>query len=96
VVVASGGYPGTFDVGKKIIGLEEASKIEGVKVFHAGTSKRDGGYFTSGGRVLGVTARAADLPTAVGRVYDAVARIGFEDAYFRKDIAARALKNKGR
>src|SRR5215470_11639282 len=92
VVVASGGYPGTFDVGKKIIGLEEASKIEGVKVFHAGTSKRDGGYFTSGGRVLGVTARAADLPTAVGRVYDAVARIGFEDAYFRKDIAARALK----
>src|SRR5215813_4092862 len=47
VVVASGGYPGTFDVGKKIIGLEEASKIDGVKVFHAGTSKRDGGYFTS-------------------------------------------------
>ena len=92
VVMASGGYPGTFDVGKKITGLEEASKIEGVKVFHAGTTRHDGGYFTAGGRVLGVTARAADLKTAVGRAYDGVSMIKFEGAHYRKDIAARALK----
>ena len=92
VVMASGGYPGTFDVGKKITGLEEASKIEGVKVFHAGTTRHDGGYFTAGGRVLGVTARAADLKTAVERAYDGVSMIKFEGAHYRKDIAARALK----
>ena len=92
VVMSSGGYPGTFEVGKKIMGLEEAGKIEGVKVFHAGTSKRDGGYYTAGGRVLGVTAHDADLRTAVDRVYAAVSKIGFEGAHYRKDIAARALK----
>src|SRR5216684_8825175 len=92
VVMASGGYPGTFDVGKKITGLDAAGAVEGVKVFHAGTSKRDGAYYTAGGRVLGVTARAADLPTAVQRAYDVVSKIGFEGAHYRKDIAARALK----
>jgi phosphoribosylamine--glycine ligase len=92
VVMASGGYPGTFEVGKKIMGIEDAYRLEGVKVFHAGTSKRDGAYYTAGGRVLGVTARAADLKTAVARAYDTVGRIGFENAHFRKDIAARALK----
>jgi phosphoribosylamine--glycine ligase len=92
VVMSSGGYPGTFEVGKKIMGLEEAGKIEGVKVFHAGTSKRDGAYYTAGGRVLGVTARAADLRTVVDRVYSAVSKIGFEGINYRKDIAARALK----
>ena len=92
VVMASGGYPGTFEVGKKIIGIEDADKIEGVKVFHAGTTKRDGGYYTAGGRVLGVTARAADLDSAVARAYEAVGRIRFENAHYRKDIAARAAK----
>jgi phosphoribosylamine---glycine ligase len=92
VVMSSGGYPGTFEVGKKMMGLEEAGKIEGVKVFHAGTSKRDGGYYTAGGRVLGVTAHDADLRTAVDRVYAAVSKIGFEGAHYRKDIAVRALK----
>jgi phosphoribosylamine--glycine ligase len=92
VVMASGGYPGTFEAGKKIMGLERAEKMEGVKVFHAGTTKRDGAYYTSGGRVLGVSARAADLPTAVQRAYEAVSSIGFEGAHYRKDIAARALK----
>jgi phosphoribosylamine--glycine ligase len=92
VVMSSGGYPGTFEAGKKIIGLEEAGKMAGVRVFHAGTSKRDGGYYTAGGRVLGVTAQAADLPTAVQRAYDAVGKIGFEGAHYRKDIAALALK----
>jgi len=92
VVMASGGYPGAFEAGKKIIGLEEAAGLEGVKVFHAGTSRRDGGFYTSGGRVLGVTARAADLPVAVARAYEACAKIGFDGAHYRKDIAARALK----
>src|SRR5215472_6240832 len=92
VVMSSGGYPGTFEVGKRIDGLEDAAAVEGVKVFHAGTSKRDGVYYTSGGRVLGVTARAPDLKTAVTRAYEATSRITFEGAHYRKDIAVRALK----
>jgi phosphoribosylamine---glycine ligase len=92
VVIASGGYPGTFEAGKKIAGLEQAGAVEGVKVFHAATSNRDDVYFTSGGRVLGVTAHAPDLPSAVQRAYNAVSRIGFEGMHYRKDIAARALR----
>jgi phosphoribosylamine---glycine ligase len=92
VVMSSGGYPGTFEAGKKIIGLEEAAGVEGMKVFHAGTAKHDDAYFTSGGRVLGVTARAADLETAVDRAYEAVSKLGFEGAHYRTDIAARAVK----
>ncbi len=92
VVMASGGYPGTFAVGKRIDGLAEAGAVEGVKVFHAGTSQRDGVFYTAGGRVLGVTARARDLKTAVARAYQACARISFEGAHYRKDIAGRALK----
>jgi phosphoribosylamine---glycine ligase len=92
VVVASSGYPGTFEAGKKIAGLDQAEQIPGVKVFHAATSKRDDVYFTSGGRVLGVTARAADLAMAVQNAYSAVSNIGFEGMHYRKDIAARAFK----
>jgi phosphoribosylamine---glycine ligase len=92
VVMSSGGYPGIFEAGKRIDGLDDAAKIEGVKVFHAGTSKRGGIYYTSGGRVLGVTARGPDLQTAVKRAYEACAKISFEGAHYRKDIAARALK----
>jgi phosphoribosylamine--glycine ligase len=92
VVMASGGYPGAYEAGKKIAGLEDAAKVDGVKVFHAGTSKRDDAFYTSGGRVLGVTARAAELETAVQRAYEACAKIGFEGAHYRRDIAARALK----
>src|SRR5271169_762155 len=92
VVMSSGGYPGTFSAGKRIDGLDEAGAIQGVKVFHAGTSKRDGVYYTAGGRVLGVTARAADLKTAVGRAYEACGKISFDGAHYRKDIAGRALK----
>jgi len=94
VVIASGGYPGTFAVGKKIIGLDEAAKVDGVKVFHAGTSRNDGTYLTAGGRVLGVTARAKDLQSAVDRAYQATSKIGFEGSHYRKDIAARALNRK--
>jgi phosphoribosylamine--glycine ligase len=92
VVMASGGYPGTFEQGKRIDGIEEAGALEGVKVFHAGTSKRDGIYYTAGGRVLSVTARAHDLDAAVERAYEACAKISFAGAHYRKDIAARALK----
>jgi phosphoribosylamine--glycine ligase len=92
VVMSSGGYPGTFDAGKKISGVGEAAKINGVRVFHAGTTKRDGAYYTSGGRVLGVSARAPELEMAVRRAYDACAKISFDGAHYRKDIAARALK----
>jgi len=92
VVVASGGYPGAYEAGKKIIGLEQAAKIDGVKVFHAGTSGREGGFYTSGGRVLGVAARATTLPKALDAAYQATSTIGFEGAHYRKDIAARALK----
>ena len=92
VVMASGGYPGTFEMGKKISGLEDAERIAGVKVFHAGTTKHDDAYFTAGGRVLGITARAASLELAVERAYEAAGKISFGDAYYRKDIAARALK----
>jgi phosphoribosylamine--glycine ligase len=90
--MASGGYPGTIEVGKKIAGIEAADELAGVKVFHAGTTTRDGAYYTSGGRVLGVTARASDLKSAVARAYDAVAKISFDGARYRTDIAARALK----
>jgi len=92
VVMASGGYPGTFDVGKNIVGLDAAGAVEGVKVFHAGTSKRSGEFFTAGGRVLGVSARAKGLETAVQRVYEACGKIRFEGALYRRDIAGRALK----
>jgi phosphoribosylamine---glycine ligase len=92
VVVASGGYPGAFLSGKPISGLERAAQVRDVVVFHAGTSKRDGQFYTSGGRVLGVTARAPRLQDAIARAYEAISHISFEEMYFRKDIGARALK----
>jgi phosphoribosylamine--glycine ligase len=92
VVMASGGYPGTFEVGKKISGLDEAGAIDGVKVFHAGTVKRGGDFYTAGGRVLGISARADSLERAAGRAYEACGKIRFDGAHYRKDIAGRALK----
>ena len=93
VVLASGGYPGAYEMGKKISGIEEADRLEGVKVFHAGTVACDGAFYTAGGRVLGVTARGGDLAQAVERAYAGVARIRFEGMHYRKDIAARALRS---
>jgi len=93
VVMASGGYPGAFEAGKLITGIGEADRMYGVKVFHAGTNRRDGSYYTSGGRVLGVTARGKDLPEAVERAYDAVMKVRFDGMHYRKDIAARGLKH---
>lgn len=92
VVIASGGYPEAYEAGKKITGLDEAAKLAGVKVFHAGTSKNGQDFFTTGGRVLGVTARAETLETAVQRAYEACSMITFDGAHCRKDIGARALK----
>ncbi len=92
VVMASGGYPGSFEAGKMITGIDEADRIYGVKVFHAGTTRREGAYYSSGGRVLGVTARGVDLPEAVDRAYDAVMKIRFDGMQYRKDIAARGLR----
>src|SRR2546423_2296953 len=87
VVMSSGGYPGAFEAGKKITGLEAAGAIEGVKVFHAGTTKRDGAYYTAGGRVLSVSARAPELQTALQRAYQACEKIRFDGAHYRRDIA---------
>ncbi len=92
VVLASGGYPGAYETGKQIFGLDDAAAMENVVVFHAGTTRREGAYYTAGGRVLGVTARGADLQTAIERVYAACAKISFDGMHYRKDIGARALK----
>jgi phosphoribosylamine--glycine ligase len=92
VVMSSGGYPGVFEIGKKITGIEDAERTDGVRVFHSGTTHHSGSYYTAGGRVLGVTACAANLGSAVQRAYEAVSKINFEGAHYRTDIAARALK----
>jgi phosphoribosylamine--glycine ligase len=92
VVMASGGYPGAYDKGIPITGLDDAERVPGVTVFHAGTATDErGSIVTSGGRVLGVTATASDLGMARRRAYEAVARIQFTGAHHRTDIAADAL-----
>lgn len=94
VVIASGGYPDKYETGKEIIGLDAASEIENVIVFHAGTKLDRGKALTSGGRVLGVTAvgSADELETTIGRAYQAVSKITFDGAYYRSDIGAKALR----
>ena len=91
VILAAGGYPGSYKKGTPIYGLDEAAKIPDCMVFHAGTALKDGHVVTSGGRVLAVTALGPDLETAVARAYAAVAKIRFEGAHYRKDIAHRAF-----
>jgi phosphoribosylamine--glycine ligase len=89
VVLASGGYPGKFEVGKRIDGLTAAELITGVKVLHAGTKRVGEAIVTNGGRVLGVTAAAPSLDAALSSVYKAAARIHFDGMHYRKDIGAR-------
>jgi len=91
VVMASGGYPGSYTKGKPILGLAEAAMLPNVKVFHAGTAKSGDQIVTNGGRVLGVTAWAKDLKSAQAAAYAAVGKICFDGAHFRRDIAAKAL-----
>ncbi len=91
VVMASGGYPGSYPKGKVITGLDAANALPNTKVFHAGTAKKDGQIVTNGGRVLGVTAWAKDLAIARDAAYAAVEKIQFEGAHYRRDIAAKAL-----
>jgi phosphoribosylamine--glycine ligase len=94
VVLASEGYPDTPKLGKVIHGLKQADQVPGVKVFHAGTRHTGDEFVTNGGRVLGVTARAPDLRSAVERAYEAVSRINFEGMQYRRDIAKRGLRGK--
>jgi phosphoribosylamine---glycine ligase len=86
VVMASGGYPGSYETGKSISGLDHAEKAHGVTVFHAGTQRDGDRIVTAGGRVLGVTAMGATLSDARKNAYEAVAKIHFDGSYFRRDI----------
>lgn len=86
VVMASGGYPVKYKKGIEITGLDENGQLGGVTVYHAGTSCRNGKFYTDGGRVLGVTALGKDLPHAVAKAYAGVDKIHFDGAHFRHDI----------
>jgi phosphoribosylamine--glycine ligase len=94
VVMASHGYPGSYAKGKVITGLAEVAKLPDVKVFHAGTALENRLVVTDGGRVLGVTALGDTLAEAKRKVYEAVSRIHFQGAFYRRDIADRALVRK--
>ncbi|MCK4625298.1 MAG: phosphoribosylamine--glycine ligase, partial [Phycisphaerae bacterium] len=92
VVMASGGYPGSYEKGHEITGIAEADALGDVKVFHAGTAIDDGKVVTAGGRVLGVTALGDTIADAQKRAYEAVDKIKFKDACYRRDIADKALQ----
>lgn len=92
VVMASGGYPKDYRKGYAIDGIAEADKLDGVKVFHAGTATKDGKTVNTGGRVLGVTARGENLTETIKLAYEAVEKIHWTDVHYRKDIGAKALK----
>jgi len=94
VVMAAKGYPLSYQKGMPITGIEDAERLSGVHVFHAGTSMKDGKLVTSGGRVLGVTALGPDLAQAQKQAYAAVDRIHFDKKYFRRDIGDKGLKKK--
>ena len=89
--MASAGYPGEVETGKKISGLDDCAKMENVHLFHAGTRRSNGNVVTNGGRVLAVTALGATLAAARDRAYAAVAKIDFEGCHYRRDIALAAL-----
>ena len=94
VVMASGGYPGSYENGKQIRGLAKAAAVPGVEVFHAGTARIKNRISTAGGRVLGITAIEKDLQTAINRAYQAVNEISWTNCYFRKDIGGKAIMRK--
>lgn len=92
VVMASGGYPGQYDNGKEIKGLDSLKNQEGISVFHAGTKSGNGKIVTNGGRVLNVVACGEDIKEAQNKVYEAVGKISFDGAHYRRDIADKAIK----
>jgi phosphoribosylamine--glycine ligase len=91
VVLVAGGYPGKVENGKQITGLDEAKRIQGVKVYHAGTRVEDGKFYTSGGRILNITARGATLAEALERAYFVAQMIDFEGKAYRNDIGKKGL-----
>jgi len=92
VVLAAGGYPGHYEKGFPINGLDRIDQLEDVIVFHAGTNLKNGAIVTSGGRVLGVTALGDNIKFAIEKAYRAVDLIHFKGMHYRKDIGKRALK----
>lgn len=92
VVMAAAGYPDSYEKGKVIAGLAELEQMPGVMAFHAGTAHKDGQIVTAGGRVLGITALGETIEQAKQTAYQAVEKVKFEGAYFRRDIADKALK----
>jgi phosphoribosylamine--glycine ligase len=96
VVLASGGYPGAYETGADIVGLPEASALESVSVFHAGTTERDGRVVTAGGRVLAVSALGPTLSDARARAYEACGLLSFDGMQYRRDIAERAAEEEPR
>ncbi len=95
VVMASGGYPGSYEKGHPISGLDEAAQLEDLIVFHAGTAEKDGRIVNAGGRVLGVTGLGPDVASAIRKAYEGVAKISWQDVHYRRDIGAKALKGQG-
>lgn len=93
VVMASGGYPEKYETGKEIAGLDENGQTGVAYVYHAGTKLENGKFFTAGGRVLGVTATGDTLKSALDDAYEAVGKISFEKAHFRRDIGKKALES---
>ena len=91
VVLSARGYPGTYDKGYEIRGLDKLRHWDRGFVFHAGTTKENGRWLTSGGRVLGVTASGSDIGNAVTNAYAAVTQISWDGMHYRKDIAHRAI-----
>jgi phosphoribosylamine--glycine ligase len=91
VVMASKGYPGAYEKGSEICGIDAAGSVEGVHIFHAATERRDGRLFANGGRVLNVSSLGSDLVEARARAYAAVDRIDWPEGFCRRDIGARAL-----
>jgi len=93
VVMASGGYPGNYETGKVIHGLEKVAEMQDVMVFHAGTAKDGDRFVTSGGRVLGVTALGNTISEAIDLAYEAVGQISWEGMHYRRDIGQKALRH---
>jgi len=92
VVISSGGYPGEYETGKEITGLEEAGEMKDIVIFHAGTKREEKKVVSSGGRVLGVTSLDNGIQGAIEKAYKAVDKINFERCFFRRDIGSKAFK----